>query len=267
MASRRTALVTGASAGIGRAFAVELAKDGYDVVLTARRRERLEELADDLRGAHGATCHVVEADLADPEAPAALHARTRELGLGLDFVVNNAGFGVPGYYARTSWTDQRDFLQVLLVAVAHLTHLVLPGMIERRFGRIVNVASLAGLVPGSAGHTLYGATKSFLIKLSESLSLELRGTGVHVSAVCPGFTYSEFHDVVGNRSQVSKLPKVLWMDAETVARQGIDAVERGDAVYVNGFVNRTIARIVRHAPPRFALGVMGRQSRRIRTED
>ncbi len=264
--AQRTALITGASAGIGRAFAIELAKDGYDLVLTARRLERLEELRDELEEAHGVTCHAVQADLADPAAPERLVERTRELGVTVDFVVNNAGFGVPGYFVRTKWADQQVFLQVMLTAVAHLTHLVLPGMVERGFGRIVNVASLAGLVPGSAGHTLYGATKSFLVKFSESLTLELGGSGVHACAVCPGFTYSEFHDVVGNRGQVSKLPGFMWMDAETVARQGIDAVERGDAVYVNGLVNRTIATVVKHAPSKLALKVMGRQSRKIRTE-
>ncbi len=125
-------------------------------------------------------------------------------GWVVDALVNNAGYGLLGAYAQTSWADQSAFLQVLLVSVCGLTHKVLPGMVERGFGRIVNVASLAGLAPGAAGHTLYAATKSFLVKFSQSLHLETQGAGVHVSALCPGFTYSEFHDVNGTCAQVSQ---------------------------------------------------------------
>jgi short-subunit dehydrogenase len=121
-------------------------------------------------------------------------------------------------------------------------------MIERGFGRILNVASLAGLVPSPGGHTLYAATKAFLIKFSESLGHEVREKGVHVTALCPGFTYSEFHDVTGTREQMKKLPAWLWMDAATVARQGYDAVMTGDPIYINGRVNRSIAVLVRVAP-------------------
>ena len=120
-------------------------------------------------------------------------------------------------------------LNVMVMAVSELTYRLLPGMIERRYGRIVNVASLAGLVPAPAGHTLYAATKAFAIKFSEALAHEGRPHGVHVTAVCPGFTLSEFHDVTGTRAQVSKLPSWMWMDAPTVARQGFDAVMDGHA--------------------------------------
>src|SRR5205085_424334 len=115
--------------------------------------------------------------------------------LQVDALVNNAGYGVPGSYTRVAWDTHATFLNVLVVSVAHLTHHFLPGMLERKFGRIVNVASLAGLVPAPAGHTLYAASKAFLIRFSEALSHESRERGVHVTALCPGFTYSEFHDV------------------------------------------------------------------------
>lgn len=244
----RTALVTGASSGIGQAFAEELAGRGYVVVLTARRRERLETLAADLRSRHGVETHVLPEDLADAAAPARLVEAIRARGLTIDVLVNNAGYGVPGSYAKSDWVAQRDALQVMVVAVAELTHRLLPDMIARRWGRIVNVASLAGLLPGIAGHTLYGASKALLVRYSESLALEAAGQGVHVTAVCPGFTVSEFHDVAGTRQQVSRLPRFMWRDAGTVAREGYEAVMRGVPVFVNGRVNRTIAWLARVLP-------------------
>jgi short-subunit dehydrogenase len=152
----------------------------------------------------------------------------------------------------------------MVTSVAELTHRLLPGMIARRYGRIINVASLAGLVPGSAGHTLYGASKALIIKFSESLALEAGSENVHVTAVCPGFTYTEFHDVNGTRELVSRMPRYMWMDAATVARQGYDAVMRGTPVYVNGRVNRTIALIMRYVPAWMLRGAFRRASRSYR---
>jgi hypothetical protein len=139
-------------------------------------------------------------------------------------------------------------LQVMVNGLAELTHRLLPGMIERQYGRIINVASLAGLVPAPAGHTLYAASKALVIKFSEALSHEVIRHGVHVTALCPGFTVTEFHDVLGTREQMRSLPSWMWMDAPTVARQGFDAVMAGTPIYVNGRVNRTIALLVRYLP-------------------
>jgi short-subunit dehydrogenase len=139
-------------------------------------------------------------------------------------------------------------LQVMVAGVAELTHRLLPGMIERRYGRIINVASLAGLVPAPAGHTLYAASKAFLVRFSEALSHEVKRFEVHVTAICPGFTHSEFHDVTGTRDKVSQLPRWLWMDARTVAREGYEAVTKGTPIYINGRVNRAIAMLVRYVP-------------------
>jgi hypothetical protein len=141
----------------------------------------------------------------------------------------------------------------MVVAAADLTHRFLPGMVERGYGRIINVASLAGLSPAPAGHTLYAPSKAFLIKFSEALAHEVGKHGVHVTALCPGFTLSEFHDVNGMRASVSRLPRFLWMDAATVARQGFAAVEEGIPIYVNGRVNRVIATLVRYLPYRVLL--------------
>lgn len=261
--TRRLVLVTGASAGIGAAFARLYAERGWDLALTARRVDRLEALATELR-ASGAQVLVLPADLAEPGAGPDLLARIAAEGRSVDALVNNAGYGVSGVYADTRWADQQAFLQVLLVAVCALTHAALPGMLERRYGRIVNVASLAGLTPGAAGATLYGATKSFLVRFSQSLHLETRGTGVHVSALCPGFTRSEFHDVTGTRAQVDSLPPWMWSSAEDVVRAGYDAVEANRAVCVPGGPNRAIAALAKALPDDWALALMARQSARFR---
>lgn len=257
---KRTALVTGASAGIGKAFAEVFAANGFDLAITARREDRLRALATSLQQRHGARVHVFPADLEDRLAPERLCGQLAAAGLTIDALVNNAGYGVPGVFARTDWRQQADFLQVLVVAVAELTHRLLPGMIERRYGRIINVASLAGLLPGAAGHTLYAASKAFVIRFSESLSNEVAQHGVHVTAVCPGFTFSEFHDVTGTREMVSRMPSFMWLDADTVARQGFEAVMAGRPVYVTGRVNRTIAALGRLLPQRLVYALNRRAS-------
>jgi short-subunit dehydrogenase len=261
---RRRALVTGASSGIGLAFARLLAAEGYNLILTARRRDRLESVAMDLRAVHGTDVHVLTADLAAPGAVDHLVSEITGHELHVDFLVNNAGYGVPGAYAATTWQQQRDFLQVLVVAVAELSHRLLPPMIERRWGRIINVASVAGLMPAVAGHTLYAASKAFVIKFSESLALEAARHGIFVCASCPGFTYTEFHDVIGTRAQVDTLPRFMWLDADRVARDSYDAVMRGVPVYVPGRVYRALTTVTRLMPPSLVLAVMKRNARKFR---
>lgn len=261
------ALVTGASAGIGEAIARELARRRWNLVLSARRRERLESLARELEESHGIAARVVSADLADPSTPAVIEATVKAQGIVVDLLVNNAGYGLPGFYHKTAWPDQARFLQVMLAAPCELTHRFLPGMRERRRGYVLNVASLAGLIPGSAGNTLYGAVKAFLVSFSQSLALENRDLGVKVSALCPGFTYSEFHDVSQARHLVEQLPSWMWMSAETVARRGLDALFAGRVVYVPGAVNRVLRFLAKHLPDRAALALVGSQSRRFRRRD
>jgi short-subunit dehydrogenase len=260
----RMALVTGASAGIGEAFARVLAERGYDLVLTARRQERLEGLAAALQRTNGIRTLIVVEDLADARAPERLMAAITAAGWHVDLLVNNAGYGVPGSYVATRWEAQRDFLQVLVVAVAHLSHLALPGMIERQWGRIINVASLAGLMPGVAGHTLYAAAKAFVITFSESLALEVSPHHVHVTASCPGFTLSEFHDVTGTRDRVSRMPSYMWMDAAVVARDSYAAVMAGRPVFTPGRVNRSLALLGRLLPRGVVRGAMARSAGRFR---
>lgn len=261
---RENALITGASAGIGAAIARELARRGYNLILTARRAERLEELAGKLESRYSVRTAVVRADLARPDAAATIEAAVNDLGLTVDMLVNNAGYGVTGAYVSRSWQVHETFLQVMVRAVAELTWRFAGPMRERGHGRIVNIASLAGLLPGADGHTLYGAVKAWMISFSEALASELEEHGVTVTAVCPGFTYSEFHDVNDMRQQVSQLPDYMWMGAEDVARQAVDAAERGDKVYVNGRVNRFIAWLGRHLPPKAVYSILARATSRTR---
>ena len=260
----RTALVTGGSSGIGEAFAELLASEGFDLVITARREERLAALADRIRRQHGVRAEVIVADLSEPDAPARLCAEVERRGLIVDLLVNNAGYGVPGTFIASPWERQAALLQVMVVALAELTHRLLPSMVDRGYGRIINVASLAALVPAPAGHTLYAACKSFVVKFSESLAGEVTRSGVHVTALCPGFTKSEFHDVTGTRATVRELPSWLWMNAEDVAREGFDAVMAGTPAFVTGRVNRIIATLARYTPQPLLVAVGRRTARRYR---
>jgi short-subunit dehydrogenase len=262
----KTALVTGASSGIGKAFAELLAEKGYTVVLTARRRDRLDELASTLTQRHGVETQVIVDDLADPRASSRIAAELVQRGVHVDVLVNNAGYGVPGSYTSVGWADHERFMQVMVMAVCDLTYRLLPGMVDRGWGRIINVASVAGMVPSPAGHTLYGASKAFLIRFSEALNAENAARGVSVTALCPGFTWSEFHDVTGTRDQMNKVPGLLWLEAATVAREGYDAVMRGDPVIVNGRIYRLLVWLSGALPrtlSRRVSGLAGRRYRRV----
>jgi short-subunit dehydrogenase len=240
------ALVTGASSGIGAAIAREYARRGVPLVLSARRLERLESLAVELRERVAVEC--IAADLSDPVAPARLQAELAGRGIAVSRLVNNAGYGLPGRFLSSDWDAHRDFLQVMVGAVVELTHRLLPAM-------------------ETAGHTLYGASKAFVIRFSESLARESLARGVHVTALCPGMTWTEFHDVNGMRERVSRLPRWLWMDAASVARLGVEAVERGDARCVPGAANRTLAGLAKYLPEGLARALLESRSRDFRDAD
>ncbi len=265
--SKRLCLITGASAGIGAEFARQYAALGWDLALTARRADRLETLAAELKSRHGTASLILPSDLADPAAPAELLARIAAEGRVVDALVNNAGYGLPGTFFSTSWDEQSAFLRVLYLAPVELAHRVLPGMASRRFGRIINVASLAGYAAGSAGHTLYASVKAGLIKFSESIHAECEALGyrdVHCTALCPGFTWSEFHDVNGTRAQTAQIPAWMWMDPAPVVAAGIEAVNRGQPVVVPGGVNKAFATLTRILPEPLGRAVVRAQSRRFR---
>ncbi len=254
------ALITGASAGIGATFATALAAKGANLILTARRADRLEELAEKLRNDHGIEVMTISADLSDPSAPQLLADDIAAAGRTVDILINNAGYGQPGHFEEVDWTVHRDFLELMVTSYAHLTRLFLPGMQARKWGRIIQVASLAGLVPASAGHTMYGPSKAFLVSFAQALAAENDGKGIHVSALCPGFTYSEFHDVNGTRQLVSKMPRHMFMDAAPVVEGALDAVESGHVVYVPGAWNKTVAWLIKALPRPWAAALVKRQS-------
>jgi len=261
---RPLSLVTGASAGIGAAFARALAARGHDLVLTARRADRLETLAEELRRDQGCTIIVLPLDLATSGAAARLADAIARRGLSVDWLINNAGYGVPSTFDANPWKTHEYFLRIMIEAPTELAWRLLPAMREAGYGRIINVASLAGHVPSPAGHTLYGASKAYLIKFSQALALENRDRDVHVCALCPGFTWSEFHDVTGTRETMNRMPAFMWQTAEAVVAEGIKAVERGDPVRVTGRVNRAIKIFAKLIPDRLGLWIMARQAHRFR---
>lgn len=263
----RWALVTGASAGIGDAFAAALAQKGAHLVLTARRGERLNRLAANLKEKYGAQTLVVEADLSRPDAPPRIEEAIKAAAINIDILVNNAGYGLPGNFEQSSWPVHRDFIELMVTSHAHLVSLFLPSMQARGYGRIINVASVAGLVPSSAGHTMYGASKAFLIGFSQALAAENAGKGVNVTALCPGFTYSEFHDVNNMRAAVSALPKYMFMKAEPVVAGALGAVEAGRVLYVPGLWNNFVVWLVKALPRTWATALVARQSHRYRSTD
>lgn len=254
--SRRAALITGASAGIGAAFARHLAAEGYDVLLVARRAERLEGLAADLHQAHGVRTEVFSADLTDPAAPAAITDYAIRVGLPIDVLINNAGLSSSTKFSDTPWESVAAEIQLMVTAPTELAHRVVPGMKERRWGRIVNLSSLAAMSPPGEG-LLYTGIKSYVLDMSQSLDMELKPHGIHVTALCPGFTHSEFHDVMGTRDAADRLPKFMWQQPEPVVREGWNAVTKGDPVCVPGTVNKITAAAIRPIPQRVQY-VLGR---------
>jgi short-subunit dehydrogenase len=220
------ALVTGASAGIGAEFSRQLAAKGYQLVLVARREDRLRAVAEELKSTYDADSLILTFDLTKTGASREIFDRLNGENIQIEYLVNNAGLGLPGSFHVPEWQEHQDFIQLMMTAVCELTYLLLPGMRERGLGHIINVSSVAGLIPSSAGHTLYGASKVFLIKFTEALILENETSGVKATALCPGFTYSEFHDVNNTRHAVSKLPSYLWLQSEMVVGEALNAMSK-----------------------------------------
>jgi short-subunit dehydrogenase len=243
--TKQTALITGASAGLGREYARLFAKDGHDLVLVARRRERLDELASELAAAHKTTCMVVTADLTAAGAGQQIADQVRAAGRQVDFLVNNAGFGKRGAFAQSDRRSQLEMIDVNVRALVELTHLFLPGMLERKQGRILNIASIAGFVPGPFMATYY-ASKAFVISFTEALASELHGTGVTATASCPGPTATEFAEVAGSAG--SNLFRRHLADAAPVARHGYRAMLAGTVVAIPGLQNKLSAQSIRIAP-------------------
>ena len=242
-------LITGASSGIGEAFARVYARNGNNLILIARRKQKLEALAAELENAYAVKVTCLTVDLSKPDRAQVVFQHLRNEQKTVDVLINNAGYGVPGKFIDNDWATHRDSNQLMVTGVAELTHLLLPDMIANEHGEIFNIASIAGLIPASAGHSLYGAMKAWLIRFSESLHDELAPQNIKVLAVCPGFTYSEFHDVTGTRANVDKLPNIFWMSAEQVAEQSLLALEKNkNPIFIPGSFNRFLVLLVKVLP-------------------
>lgn len=239
----RTALITGASAGLGVEFARQLAAAGIDLILVARRLELLDEVAQTLRDEYGISVTTVTADLADPDAPRKLYDFTLNAGLSIDYLINNAGSAGPHLLEEKAWAPQAEYLELMMLSVTHLCHHFIPAMRERGFGRVLNVASFAGRLPRPAG-AHYGPSKAYLIALSEELNLILSGTGVHVCALCPGFTHTDFHRAGDLIEMKNALPKFVWYEAEIVVREGLRAVEKAKPIMISGRLYRWLDKLV-----------------------
>ncbi|HVB59337.1 MAG TPA: SDR family oxidoreductase [Candidatus Acidoferrales bacterium] len=244
--SQKWALVTGASAGIGWALAEQLAAGGANLVLTARRADRLQELAKDLSAKHGIKVEVFAADLLQPQAPQEIHAFTQGKNIQIELLVNNAGFGAFGYIHQIPESRLMEMIQVNCSTVVHLTRLYIPAMIERRRGDILIVASTAAFqaVPFNSA---YAATKAFDLIFAEGIAEELRPFGVRVCALCPGPTTTEFQRVADQPDRVFKVAET----AEKVARVGLEGLAQGKTCVISGTMNRLMMESERLAPRRF----------------
>jgi short-subunit dehydrogenase len=249
-----TALVTGASAGIGRAFADGLAARGHDVVLVARDASRLEELAAELTAAHGVAADVLAADLLTDDGVTAVATRLGDPDHPVDILVNNAGFGTYGRFAELDVAREVEEVELNVVALLRLTHAALEAMERRRAGAILNIASLAAYQPNPISAT-YGATKAFVHSFTHAVREEARGTGVTVMLVCPGYTHTEFHDRAGLGP--SDVPEWVWQSADTVVAAALRDLDRGRAVSIPGLLNQAAAAMSSAAPAGITRRVAG----------
>lgn len=246
-AADATILITGASSGIGEELAHQLAAKGHNVVLVARRVDRLRALADDLQRRHGIRADVLPADLGDPAARERLVTEIDGLDLSLSAVINNAGFGGSGFFARSDQETEREMVRVNVDALHHLTGAFVPGLVERGEGAVLNVASLAASQPLPLFAT-YAATKAFVLSFSEALHAELSGTGVSVTALCPGPVPTEFGERAGMGDVEETLPSLATVPVEQVAREAIEGMERGRRTVTPGILMKGASLAGRYTP-------------------
>jgi short-subunit dehydrogenase len=247
----RTALVTGASSGIGRSLSELLAAKGYDLVVVARRLERLDELKKQVEDRWHVNCRSLSVDLAEPGAARLIADSVASEGTTIDFLVNNAAYGLVGNYETKSWDELERYVRVLGLAPLELTHLLLPPMLEQRWGRILNVSSLVALLPGTQGSVLYSPTKSMLYKFTEGLAAEVRSRGVLCTVSIPGATDTEIFESSGISSWRGSNPVIrrALMSPDSVAREAYQACMKGRRTVVHGLHHKALAFVMLHSPP------------------
>jgi hypothetical protein len=252
MPNHKTALITGASFGIGMELARIFARDGYNLVLVARSADKLRQLASELEKAHGTRSLILATDLTAPGAAAYVLDQTTRADITVDVLVNNAGFGQFGFFAENDLEECLKQIQLNITTLTHLTRLYLPGMIERKTGRILNVASTAAFQPGPL-MAVYYATKAYVLHFSEAIANELKGTGVTATCLCPGATATEFH----KRANITDIQLLRFgaMDARAVAEDGYRGLLAGKPVVISGFKNWLLAQSVRFSPRQMVTAV------------
>ena len=237
-----TALITGGTAGIGKAFAAELARSGYRLVLVARDAARLDAVAEETRALGAPEVETLPADLSTQEGRAAVEARLQDSGNPIDLLINNAGFGLGKPFYKTTVEDEEALLDVHVRATMRLTHAALPGMIERKRGAIINVASVAAFVPRGT----YSAAKAWVVSFSESVGADVRGSGVRCMALCPGFTHTEFHQ--RGKLGTSDIPSWMWLNADDVVKAAMRDLARGVAVSIPGMQYKALTAASLYVP-------------------
>jgi short-subunit dehydrogenase len=252
-----TSVVTGASSGIGAAIATELASRGHSLALVARREERLRTLATELTSSYGVAADVIVADLGDDAGREQLVDELRGKGRVVEVLVNNAGFGHQADFATSPRERMTEMVKLNVETVVDLTSRFLTGMVDRGRGSVINIASTAAFQP-MPGSAVYGASKSFVLSFSEAIRTELRGTGVTVTAVCPGPVKTEFTDVAGIGGVEDRTPDAVWMSAEDIAKHAVDGAMNDRRVVVPGALNRAGALVGQHSPRAIALPLISR---------
>ena len=252
MPDMRTALVTGATSGIGHAFCRELAEQGYDLVIVARHRARLENVSDELRARYAVNVEILAADLSQRAQLQRVADRLADRDRPINMLVNNAGFGMSRSFLKGELADEEAMLDVLCRAVLVLSHAGALSMKERGRGHVINVSSVAGFVPTGT----YGAAKAWVTAFTESLAQELSGSGVSATALCPGFTHTDFHERAD--VDVSRLPRVLWLEADTLVRDCLEDVKAGKVISVPGLQYKVIAGVAQLMPHSLLRAISGR---------
>lgn len=233
------ALITGASAGIGTAFAELLADKGFNLVLVARRIDRLEKIASKIKKNHAVEIKCFKCDLSKNSERLELLKKIDDHKYSIQTLINNAGYAVPTEFVDSSWEEQKNAIEVLVQAVVHLSHVIIKKMIKNKKGMIINIASTAAHLPESSG-SVYSPSKSFLVSYSRSLAMETKEHNIKVCAVCPGLTRTDFFSVLGTQERVERLPAFLWQNSCEVALEGWNAANSGKVVYITGLVNKIL---------------------------
>jgi short-subunit dehydrogenase len=252
-------LITGASAGIGYEIAKEFAAKKYNLILVARREERLSVISKDLAQKYNIEATYIVADLSDPSSPQMIYNKTHALGLNVEILVNNAGYSINKKFHSTDELEEDNFLRVLGVSVIHLTKLYLKDMLSKNSGRIMNVSSLAAFAPPATGWgAMYGPIKTFINRFGDTININYNSKGITATNVCPGFTVTEFHTASGMQDAMDKVPAIMKHDSKYVAKGAVKATLKGKQVWVPGLLNKTLAFICNVFPSSLVIKLSSR---------